>query len=315
MATDVTIKVNDFELKTSTFLQIVPKPDYDAPQGYIDNGTTKVLHPFVSDYVSCIFDQTLNAWDTGFYEASACYRGKPQAEVKEIVKALQKEIVKPIEAIRGQGVLDPKADNPFWNEFRVDLHDGRLFDTSKVGDLLDVYIALLHNKLAPEDKASLHAYKNASFCIKDKDAVITTKEKRDFEYTEAMSAAFVLFDTDKNKLFLIMENLGIDVHNSMEKKDVITVMNQYFGEKTKGSQYVRMFLDTYKKSNTDQGLLELDSYSKVKKGFANGLVTSANNEYYFNGQELGTSLKDAAYTISHNKGLLAQFREAFNNGV
>lgn len=301
------ITVNGFTIRENTFYQVVPKPDPDAPQGFIDEGTTKVLDPRISDFVPNVFDSTMEAWDTGFYEESASIRNLKDKE--ERVALLNKIIVAPFEKLKGKGKLSQYSENKFWDEFRVDLHDGRLFDTSKITDLLDLYIAVLHGHLAPEDKRSLHVYKNAAYCIKDKDAVTNYKEQREFDISQATVKLDTVFDADKKKLVLISNylSLGIDMHTT--KMEAVLILNEYMREQTRGSQNTKMFLETYERANTEVGYAELDTFTLLTDAYKKGIVTKISGDFMFNGHELGTNLKDSARELLKDKGLLVELRK------
>lgn len=141
----VLITVNNLDIKSNSIYKIENKPDMNAPSGYREMGTTKLPSEGIGNSVPCRFvvndhNTGKGVYDTGLYIGSPCFKGKGEKEQERVVADLREHIVKPYEALHGMAILDHK-NLSFWDNFSVDLWEGRFFNTSNVEDLLDLYIA------------------------------------------------------------------------------------------------------------------------------------------------------------------------------
>ena len=310
MSKEFTIKVNGIDLKNDTLYQVVPKTDHDAPDGFIKEGTTKILSPNMSETVSCVFNERSNVWDTGFFENSPCYRGMNKEEVKLIVENLNENIVKPVEELLGEGKLNHVNGNIFWNELMINLKNGKVFHTANPMDLFHLYIAILHNNLAPKDQEDSYKFKKAKYCVVNKEEVVNIKQQREANRNKCIGLFFTLFSTDKSKLFLICDFVGLSsIDKATSEVSANSAFNQFLDHRTEGYQNIDKFLKAYELSQDDEGLREMTIYRDLKTLFRKGIIIKKYSEFYLEGESLGTNFTDATHKVLKNKDLENQVFE------
>lgn len=316
---DTTIEVNGMTINTKGGIyEITPRFDADAPDGYKNKGTTKILSSKTGrNSHSATFHPLVKVWDTGLFKESPMYANYTEDEKDNLMEKVQELIVEPFEKMYGEGKLDHKDENsPFWNyqdksSFNVDTYNGRIFNTDNVRHRLELFIMLSTKTLVPKDKEDDASFDTAQFCIENRDEVKSQKESDSLMEVEVMGAFYDIL-TKTSKRDLILNYIGISIPTKAKKEVVATVFKTYIENKQHSHQNKKIFLETYKKSNTKDGLQELGYYREIQSLYKKGKIIKE-GEYLFIGEEkLGNSLKEAAKTAVKNKniaGLLMQEKE------
>jgi len=308
MNDEILLELYGFKFRTGTLYQVTEKTDSFAPDGFKEYKTSKALHPDVSNIVpGAIFDTELGVWDTGLYENSkALTRAIPNTtERAAFIKNVTKVIVTPLDKLKGKNFLSQFAENNnYWDKFRIDLFKGKLFNTSKPEDLLQLYLAVLHRQLTPSTLEQNPEFKNSQYCIIDKEDSIDRKLEAEMGMMEAQGTFFNLLKSDKKKdLFLILNYLKIGVTENTEDRVLTSLFNNWLKDKTDGYQNYSVFIKAHKFFLTEAGENEIFYHSKIKELIKKGFVKQRKSEIWFEEEFVGSDMKSAVKNILSDAGL------------
>lgn len=312
------IDINGFKLDTKDCIyEVVPKYDADAPDGFKAHRTTKLLSKSAGRSILTVpFIEEVGLWDTGLYEDSPMYAGLSKEDKENKLRSIKELIVEPYVNIYGEERLDPtNIDSEFWNlssksSFKIDLWRGRIFNTRKPEELLQLFIAISLGKLAPKEYENEYLYNQAQFCVENKDEVKTLKQEKDLQEIEAYFKFKTLLEEGSDKLPLVMNYLGIKTPSNRDKGLTTQIFKAYADRK--GFEYDNrsLFLETVDKINTKEGYEELQIYKMLQDLYKRGAVTRSGEYYYLEGEEMATgSLKNCAEKVQKDKGLLGRLME------
>lgn len=304
---DILFTLHGFDFKADTLYQVTEKTDSSASEGFKEFKTTKILHPDVSNAEpGAIFDGVLGIWDTGLYSNSrALIEAMPsEAEREKLVKELTKLIVTPIEKLRGKNLLSPSKDNnDFWDNYRIDIRKGTLFNTKNNEDLYKLYLAVLHMYVTPKPIESHPAFKNSQYCIVDKEDVVDRKMEHEMELVEATGVFYNLLKKNRKDLDIILDYLRLGVSENTEDRVLISLFNNWLKDKTDGYQNAKIFTKTCDNFLTKDGEKEMFYYSKMKGLIKSGVVKQKKNEIWFEEEFVGADLRSAVKSIRANPEL------------
>lgn len=308
MSKDFTIKVNGVEIKPDSLYQIIPKKDDDAPDYYTKNGTSKLLMQGITDGAPCLFDSNLNVWDTGFYENSPCYRGWSGTDIKTQVEALKKHIVEPFEALRGKGTLSHlDTKDSFWLSYASsNIYNGKVFNTAKPDDLLELYIALLGKHVCSKKDENSPFQKKAKYLVENKDAVVGVREERQRFKAEAIASVFKLKEVNKEKLKEVLTYLGLP---ATDDDGLVSVVMDYVENSKEGHNNSKRLVETINKVNSKSGAIEINIYGQLLELFRKGSISKVGSEYFLGEDSIGLDLKSAALTIKKSKPLQEKLKK------
>lgn len=309
---DTLLEIYGFSIRPNTLYQVTEKTDSSAPDGFKLNKTSKILHPDVEDSVpGAIFDSELNVWDTGLYENSrALIKAIPaSAERTKFIKDVKKFIVDPLVKLKGKDFLSQYEDNNhYWDKFSIKVYRGKLFNTEKPEELLQLYLALLHKQVTPSPLEAHPDFKNSQYCIVDKEDSVDRKLESELGLMEAQGTFFnMLNSSKKSDLLLILEYLKLSVTEKTENKVIASLFNNWLKDKTDGYQNYAVFLKAYKFFLTEDGEKEVFYNSKVKELIKKGVVKRKKEEVWFNDEYIGSDIKSATKNIILNKDLQTEF--------
>jgi hypothetical protein len=305
------ITINGIAIKSDTLYQVTPKPDLNAPDGFVRWETSKLLMGGVQESAPCHFDEAMKVWDTGFFSGSPCYQGKSTTVVDGIVASLRENIVAPYEEIMGADILNYKqSNNEFWDSFGGKIYNGRVINTSKAEDLLELYMAVLHGHVVrPEDK-SQHFARKAQYCIINKEAAVSLKEQKQYEKAEAIGNLYAMLTTDKEALLDVFEYIGVINQRKMEDRVITTIAMEFFEDKKSGTNNIRRFIEAKKKSLTKKGKEEFSVFASLTELRRSRVIVEEYGDLTLNGVQLGSNLKDATSRVMSDKDLKIKVAEA-----
>lgn len=293
----------DFSIKSNTIYTVIPKPDPSAPDGYKEHGTTKLIHPDITDTVAAPFDVDMNVWDTGFYEFSPCLRALSEEERKAHVANVQKHIVEKVEQIKGKGVLDHSPNNTFFDEFPIALYNKVSFNTEDPIQLLMLYLVILGKDLAPKEFVGNPNFKKAAYQVVNREREISNKQQLEIDKSKAIGEFHVLLRNKKDKLRIILDYLNISTAMIRDEDTFITVFQKFLNDKQDGYRNGKIFLETIEKFSGD-GEEELFIFNNLSKLAANGELKIFKQEYFLGEHNLGSSLKIAAMKVAQDPELV-----------
>jgi hypothetical protein len=305
--------IHGFNIKANTLYQVTEKLDSSASDGFKDFKTTKAIHPDIfNSEPGAIFDGELGVWDNGMYlNSRALVLAVPvETERDKFVKEVLKNITVPLEKLRGKSFLSQHTDNNhFWDNYQIDIKKGKLFNTAKPEELLQLYLSILHMYITPKNIESHPAFKNSQFCIIDKEDSIDRKMEHEMDLMEATGTFYELMKNKPKDLSLILDYLKMSVSENTEPRVLTSMFNNWLKDKTDGFQNARVFLKIYKHFLTKEGEKEIFYYSKMKEFIKKGLILQKKNEIWFEEDFVGADLKSAVKTIMSNKDLEARLLE------
>ena len=242
----------------------------------------------------------MEAWDTGFYESSKCLRGLDEAARKELVQLLQKHIVEPVERIRGEGALAHASDNEFFDSFRIPLGTTVVFNTANPIERLQVYLGILGKNLAPKKFESHPNFKKAQFCVINNEDAVTARQEKAHQKTEAIGLYYTLLKSNKEKLFNILDYIGIVTSDKTDDVTLSSAFTEYVDDSSKeGFKNPEIFINTVTKFQDEAGENELYIYNLLKQLSKKGVVKILRGEVYLDDINLGNGFKlAAAYAAS-----------------
>lgn len=310
----VKLKIANTEFEIGDILEITPKLDLDAPSGFQQHGTSKLLMSGIAEPFSIMFDEDLQMWDTGFDEIHPINDDLPKTEKKAIVKSYVDHIKTPYEK-RFNKNLDSTDDSEFWDTYIIDVYKGRKFDTSNIKDLLDLYL-ILRNGMACEEREKNYHLKKANYNIANVKQVQSIQEKKEDTIFSAMGTLKVMLDSfDPKKddsIYTILEWINIPNVRGADKETVKKVILKQFANEKTGYDTCRRFLNAYEMTEDKTKKEIMENFSVLNKLSQKRLIEFKKRQYYINGQLLGNNLKEAAENIKNDKELYSLVEEAFN---
>ena len=298
------VEVNGLAIKADSTYKITPKPDPDAPSGFVREGTTKLPSMGIGNSVPCRYITTNKAtgqgmYDTGLYEQSPCYATMDIEEVRLLVSRLQEAIVEPYEKSHGKGILD-QSNSEFWDNYVVDLFAGRFFSTNNVDDLLGLYIAMRGFELTPREKLGDSKYNDSQFCIEDKALVKNIKDRRAEAVMKAITHFGHLMMTDRSTLINLLKYVQLlGITNDVDDTTLNTVFYEWI---QKSENHVTKFLNGLELLEENDGEV-INLYAHLTILARKKMLEKDGPLYIFDGKELGADLKTAAKNLATKKTL------------
>lgn len=294
---EIKVPGTDFIIKSNTIYTVLPKPDPNAPDGFREHGTTKVIHPAISNVVGAPYSEEMGVWDTGFYPFSPCLNGMSSKEKEDYVELVTENIVKPIEEIKGQNILH-HSNNKFYDDFVINLYNKVSFNTEDPTQLLGLYFAVLSKQLCPKQHLGNPKFKYAAYQVVNREKEISNKEQVSIDKTKAVGEFYKLMNSNKEKLQILLKYLNISSTIIDDEDTFITVFNRFMEDKQDGYRNSKIFLDTLGKFETKEGEEELYIFKALNELYDKDILKNFKSEYFLEGHNLGNSIKHAAMLVA-----------------
>lgn len=305
------IVVDGFKIKKGVIYETTPKFDGNAPDGFMKERTTKFLTSSGRNREAVPF--TSNVWDTGLYPESPSFYGHDLAEVQDTLRTVNEYIVKPFEKLQGSEKLRHTEDNEFWLNYGVDVYQGRIFNTDKPEDFLALYEMVFHRKLAPKEHESNPDYRNAQFCIEDKEETQSVRQKEDNMEIEA-NGLFYKLKEKPQYLELVLNYAGLrvpKVGGNIDLQLVPSLFKNFIDHKENGFDNKKIFIEAANNILTPEGYSEMFLYSGIQALYKKKVITKSFEKFFLEDEELGTSLKQIAARLVKDSKLKARVTEHF----
>lgn len=296
---EVIVSIHGIDIKRNALYKIEPKLDKEAPNGFIEKGTTKLPSEDISNSITCRF--TEDRYDTGLYPFSPCYNGWDEERKLAVLSNLEKYIVKPFEQLKGKvGILE-QGNYEFWDNYNVDLQEGRVFNTNNITDLLDLYIALMSYNLAPVSKAGAPEFQTADYIIVDATQSMSVKSKRNADKKDAMYGFASLEVKEKDTLINILKYLNIiRIHIVPTEREMT---DAFFLWLDKDVQNPQSFNRIYEESKTERGKEKIMLKVKLDSMIASRKISKDGSELMYKGIPLGVDVKAAMHNLTNDEEL------------
>ena len=297
-------EMEGFQIKTNSLYKIVDKYDEAAPSGFETLGVTKLPSEGIGNTVQCRFisnpqNPKEGTWDTGLYEQSPRYATKDPEEVEQIVSRLKEKLIEPFKRFKGKDVTLDNSDDKFWNETSVFLYTGRVFNTSKIQDLFDLYIALSSYSLTPEGRYTEGSpkFNNSDYLVVDEHKTTEFKKDKDAELADAIMNFGMLLIQNKTKLLKLLSYIALTVNKNVSDK----VLKATFVEYVKSNNTnAKIFNDRIEDLEDPKFEEKINIYSILADKYKNGtsVKRKENGRYYYNDTEIGEDLRQSAENIT-----------------
>lgn len=319
LADGVIATIYDFPLKLNTLYEVTEKLDSNAPDGFIEYNTTKTLSaPIVDSLNAAVYNVQRKIWDTGLYLTSNSFReafgGLGEDGMKIVLDKIQEYIVKPFEAEKGEGYLDytdTKDNNERWDNFSIKLNRGKIFDTSKIDDLLQLYFCLIHRRLTPKQHESNPLFKQpvSNYLVVDKEGSTTVKAQKAKQRMKAIASFMNLQEQSKETLVSILDYLGIQASVNTDDDALINLFERYLDDKQDKHQNAKLYLDAVSYAATDEGKEVLYIHKKLKEMYRknNSKVRFKRGEIHLDDVYVENGWKNAAVKIHKDQELKELF--------
>lgn len=305
----VIVTVYDFPIKLDTLYEVQEKLDSSAPDGFIEYRTTKVLNAQITDsYSGAVYDTERDIWDTGLYLNSRSFREAfgTNEGANTVLDQIQEHIVKPYEAEKGEGSLNyTQANNKFWDKFNIPIARGKVFDTSKVDDLLRLYLAVIHKRLTPKEHESNPIFKQpkSNYLIVDKEGAIGRQAETEMRRMEATATFYTMMGSNKDGLLQVLDYLGIAAGTNTDKATLVRVFTTWLDNKTDRYQNDKLFIEAVEEFNTEKGKDIFFIHSKLKELYRKGKVKFKKGEVYLDDIYVENGWKNSANKIQQDREL------------
>lgn len=302
---DVIVTVNGLDIRENSLYKIVDKPDNNALDGLREYGSSKVPQEYMATLTQCPYDPSTDTYDTGFYIHSPCYKGMDQGARTKIVKILHEKIVEPYERVYGLGILDNKNES-FWNNYNIELEEGRIFNTADIKQLLDLYIAMRGAELTPKAKLGDPKFSKSQFFIEDREVTNKKKNERSQNHMNALEHFFIMLTSEKHKLISVLKYANMNGANSMTVDTSDTNLKSLFKDWIDTDvKNVDNFLRVSNMINKKQGLEEVTIYSLLLDMNKQGKLPKIGEEFTYEDTPLGADLKTVAKNLTTKQSLKA----------
>ncbi len=301
--------VNGLKIREESIYEVTHRVDHTAPDGFVNEGATKLPSMEIGSSVPCPFVETNKVtgegvYDSGFYIESPCYQGMKKEEVRKIVSTLRDKIMYPYEAKFGKGILDHQNES-FWDNFNVDLYAGRYFSTEDVESLLHLYIAMRGFELLPKDSNMKGSpkFKDAQYSIEDKNTVRNIKEERAVSVLDALVQFGKVLEKDKEVLVNMLKYLRLIGFS--RKMDEVTMKASFYEWLNKSVENPDKWKRVYDMYLDDKKIDIINLFVSMNKLTERGIITREGGHYIYKGQRIGSDLQNAAEKIVMNEDMIS----------
>lgn len=314
---------NIYFIEKNRIYTVGNKRDADAPDGFQQLGTTKLPDPDIGVKMCnlAVADPDKHTKSRPHYDTFMTEHSRrvnrmfpDKSERDAHLKNVRELILEPVEEIYGrEGILSP-TNREFWDseDGRKDIFNKEIFNTSDPIDFMHLYMLIMNRELAPENYQSRPTYNLAQFTVVDYEDNVDIKQKQEFSKNQAISRMMTTGSTNLTQLTTLLDYMGVYSASKGEKlEDISFVFTDWIDQEV---QNARLFNTTYEELMTSKSGAEiLETFSVVK-----GLVETKDialrfGQYYFQDEEVGTSLREVTSNIVGDKALKKQILEIVTN--
>lgn len=299
------ITVANTEITIGDVLEITPKRNLDAPSGFVEFGTSKLLMSGIKELRAVPFDEDRRVYDTGFDEDSICNRAMDKEGKKANITLFNSLIKEPYEK---RFRVDANSTNDdFWASYTYEIYTGKTFDTSKEKDLFDLFHALKQGRVCEQGEKDPTLQRAADYNIKNNKKVQTLKEQKSEDKFEAMAtfkAILDAFDPKKDdSLYAILEWIQVPNVRGTDKETLKRVGIRLFDHEKNGYDNARRFLEAYEMSKGKEGADVMEMFSIITKLYNKQKIEYKRQQYWIDGTLLGNHLKEAATVATKDNSI------------
>lgn len=292
----------EFRIKKGEIYQIVPRFDADAPDGFQEFSTTKIIDPEAGQQVVnlAVWDEDKNVYDTAFtVHSKALINLYPDPKAREeVVAQIKKHILQPMIDIKGD-VFDPK-NTEYWDEEIFTLNLDETFKTDDPYSLFRLYLLTIHGIIAPKDFESSNRFKFAQYSVENKDGLVTLKQRKELNKNKAIGVFYTLLTSNKAKLISILDWMKVGASLEDDEGLLNLVFTDWLNNHPQNSQ---LFTETVAQFDTASGKKEIEMYSHLVTLVSKKRIKKYVGRVELDGEVIGTDLKDATKKVLQDREL------------
>jgi hypothetical protein len=302
-------EVNGFQVFENTIYAINDKKDYDAPDGFIREGTTKLPSSGVGESFGVRFvprspGSKEGVWDTGLYPESKCYDGLDEKtrgiRSGEVIKSIGSALLN----LYGVEKKDlHQANHDFWQTKVFSVESGKTLSSNNVNDLVTLYYAIKEMKVAPKQFENDTRYKNTSYIVVDVKNDIKKRDEAVLNKYESIGVFTELLKSNRPTLINLLAFMGCPVADGIDNAGLISIFDTFMSENASRIELFNNYTSSIKDSNFQD---KLAIFSQIKSGSAwknHGIEKLPTGAYIFEDIELGADLKTVAESITKDSKL------------
>lgn len=297
--------IGNFSVYEGRKYLVQDKIDKGAPTGYVKAGVSKLPSDGVDDVFSFKWIPTGNGktgiWDTGFYEHSPCYKDMNQKEAVAEMKLRVRNVLTPFQKQVGDDKALENSNTESLDSTMFSVVGGQFYDTSDPMQVMFLYATLLTGSAAPKGEENSSKFSGCPYYIEDMTKKKNVKKNRNTTIMSTVSMFNKLYDTDPEKLYVVL--LWLNFGNFSAKSDKDDVASMFFElineDVTKCDSFVEL-LEKIEEDRNERDSLYL--YSKLRKMDQRDspLKIGEDRNVYYEDARLGGDLKAAAINLARN---------------
>lgn len=317
----ITLRIANTEFTIGDILEIVPKPDLDAPSGFIQHGTSKLLMKGIKEVKGVPWDETLRMWDTGFEEDSNVNRTLKQADKKAMVAEYTKLVKEPYE--KRYRVDASSVNDDFWGgndekkipPYMYEVYTGRRIDTTNEKDLFDLFQMLKQGAVCEPREKDPNLQRSANYCIKNIKKARSMQEEKIETKFEAAAIFSTLLKLDPKKddtLYTILDWVNVPNVRGAEESAVKRVVLGSFENEKLGFDNAQRFMEAYEMTTNDKEKEVMEIFGILNKLYLRKVIEYKRRQFFMpDGTFLGNHLKEAARKAASDKELSDQIDDLY----
>lgn len=313
------ITIGSMDIVIGNTYEIIGKKDYDAPDGFQEFETTKLLIPGIKEIRSIYYDEATHRWDTGFEEYSPCNARIPKEKRTALVDTYVKHVKEPYEKWSRKS-LDATNDD-FWGgsakdkPYMYEVSTGKVFDTKKTDELLDLFLILKQGAACKKGEKDPTLSRNAKYCVRDREQAVSLKEQKSNNKAEALFTFMTLLNAlDPKKddtLYTILEWLQFTSVRNSDKEALKSLVVKRFDDPKTGYDTAERFLEAYNKTKNESEREEMELFGLVSRIQNKNGFEYKRMQYWLDGEIAGNNLKGIAKKALDNEPFKKQLIDKF----
>lgn len=309
--------VGGMKIYSDSIYVITGKMDEEAPSGYQERGISKTPFPGNKTVSCCGWDKDLRVYDTGFFINSACYKGYSLEDKKNEMDMRIKNIRYPFEETVNEDLDQKNFD--FWDSYRIDLYDGRLFYTNDVRDLFELYIAILSKSLTPKEEDGNPMYVESYYCVEDKTTAVDIRKQRQidkadilYEFMNKLKGS----EAERKSIYDLLLYLDIIYSVELDQSMVQYIFTNWIDAKNTNVDMYKEASSRFLSDDESSEGMQVIKLHRMIREMIEGLAVTVNTDgLYLNGELLGADAISASMALASNKSMLetkSRVLEAYN---
>ena len=290
--TQVTLRIANSDIILGEDYVITGKPDKDAPEGFAAYETSKYLTIGNGEYHSVPFDDSIEAYDTGFDEDSPCNFIIKEGK-KEAVANYVKYIKEPYEKKNKKNLDATNSD--FWDTYSFEITQNKVFRTKNVKDLMELFHALTNGYVCEKGEKDPYL-QTAKYLLINNSKKQSVTENRAISKMEAYDNfnALKVNISKSDDLFLVLDWISLPKARDMVSniKDLTTLNRAvalYFEHAVTGYDNCIKFNQACELINDKINKQELLNHSSLLTLKEKNKLQKRNGYYYLHEHLIGSS--------------------------